>query len=127
MKGVNRIAQATPFARFLEQPGRHAAAENVGENLKTVERRIDNRDAGERERNVHPFELALLDMGAAAESGRFREWTRRTIETGKMTLNFGNDGAMLDRARGGHHDVGRPIVTGEVGAQLAAVKRTHRF
>jgi len=34
---------------------------------------------------------------------------------------------MLDRARGGHHDVGRPIVTGEVGAQLAPVKRPHRF
>src|SRR6516162_6097499 len=66
-------------------------------------------------------------MGAAAESGRFREWTRRTIEPGKMTFDFGNDGAMLDRARGGHHDVGRPIVTGEVGAQLAPVKRPHRF
>ena len=70
MEGIDRIAQSALLARFLEQPGRHAAADHVREHLQAVERRVSLRDAGQRQRDVHLFELALLDMRAAAEARR---------------------------------------------------------
>src|SRR5262249_61568408 len=99
VKVKDRIAQAAPPARFLDQPRGHATAENIGEHLQAVERRIEDRKARQSKRDVHLLELALLDVRAAAETCRLRHWAGRPIEAGEMLLDVGDHGAMLDRTR----------------------------
>ena len=68
---------------------------------------------------MHLFELALLDMCAAAEPRRLRRRPGRAVEAGETLFHLGDHGGMIDGAGGGDHDVRRAIVPGEIVAQFA--------
>src|SRR5580700_8607888 len=76
---------------------------------------------------MHLFELALLDVAAAAEFGRLRYRAGGPGEARKTFFDIGDYRGVIDRAGGGHHDVGRAIVPPEIVAQRAAVERPHRL
>ncbi len=73
------------------------------------------------------LEIALLDMGAAAEPRRLGRRTARTVERGEFLFHLGEHGLMIDGAGRGDDDVRRFIIACEILAQLGIVERAHRL
>ena len=76
---------------------------------------------------MHLFEVALLDMGAAAEPRRLGRRTGRAVERSKTLFHLGQHGLMLDGAGRGDDDVRRLVIAREIFAQLGVVERAHRL
>ena len=122
MEGVDRVAQAADLAHLLKQPRRHPAAEHAGEHLQAEQIGIALRQAVHRQRHVRLFEVAVLDMRAADETGRLRRRRRRAFEGGEPALGFGDHRRVIDRACRHHQHVRRPVVARQIGGKLLAIE-----
>ena len=109
MEGIDRIAEAAILAHFLEQARRHAAAEDVGEDLRTVEVAGMIGLALEAEQNLRIHQVSVLAHFTAGITGGFEDGRRLGTlrQAGEAFLHLGDEGLMIDRAGADHeHAVG---------------------
>ncbi|QTK79369.1 hypothetical protein AT6N2_C1661 [Agrobacterium tumefaciens] len=127
MEGIDRVAQAPGLAHFLKQARRHAATENIGEDLRTVEIAGVVGLALETEQDLRIHEVAgLADFPAGIDRlfhhGRCRRHQRQRR---KALLDLLHEAFMIDSACRDDEDAVRRIVAREIVPDLAARERLH--
>ncbi|MNI38799.1 hypothetical protein D3C73_929560 [compost metagenome] len=117
------------LTHFLKQARRHAAAKDIGEDLRTVEIAHMIGLALETEQDLCIHEVAFLTNIAADIACSIKDGRRagRSRQTGKTFFHLFAEGLVVDRT-GGHHEhpVGR-IIARKVAANLTRREAFHPF
>ncbi len=123
---IDRIAEAALLAHFLEQPGRHAAAEHIGEHLQAVQAGVPLRQALHRERDMYLLEVAAFDLRPADEMRGLRGRRCLACERRKLALDIRHHRLVVDRTGGRDHHVRCAVVARKIVGEPGAVESANR-
>ena len=129
VEGIDRIAETAMFAHFLEQARRHAAAENVGKDLRTVEVAHVIGLALETEQDLRVHQVAGFAHVAADIAGGFEHGrrARRHRQAGETLFHLFGEGRMIDGAGRDHEHPVRRVIARKIVADLARREALDRF